>query len=73
MQPITPLRIIAHSIPLTPYTFTPPLLHESGQTYVHMRKILDRYGLPYDELTGEQIVYDVAEKFYQGLFVGRCC
>jgi hypothetical protein len=40
-------------------------LFRHGGTYVAMRRILERYGLPYNDLTGEQIVYDVADKFYQ--------
>ena len=42
------------------------LYRRHGQGFVDMRRIIERYGLPYSDLTGEQIVYDVAEKFYQG-------
>ena len=51
--------------PLTRTSFHHPHRPRHGGTYVAMRRIVERYGLPYDELTGEQIVYDVADKFYQ--------
>lgn len=34
--------------------------------YCDMVKIRDRYGIPFDTMTGEEIVYQVAEKMYQG-------
>jgi ribosome biogenesis GTPase A len=41
-------------------------LHRNHPSYVDMRRISDRYEIPYSDMTGEQIVYEVAEKFYQG-------
>jgi ribosome biogenesis GTPase A len=41
-------------------------LHKTHRTYVDMRRIKLRYELPFDEMTGEEIVYTVADKFYHG-------
>jgi len=41
-------------------------LSKSQKGYVDMRRINDRYEIQFDEMTGEEIVYEIAEKFYQG-------
>jgi hypothetical protein len=41
-------------------------MHKSHKHYVQMNIILERYEMPFNEMTGEEIVYAVAEKNYQG-------
>ena len=44
-------------------------LHNAGSStkyYVKMNKIIDRYEMPFNTMTGEEIVYETAEKYYQG-------
>eukprot|EP01038_Epipyxis_sp_PR26KG_P014669 gene14669-19707_t len=41
-------------------------LHRKQAGYVNMKKIIERYDMPFDSLSGEEIVYNVAERYYQG-------
>ena len=41
-------------------------LHKSHHSYVSMKTIKDRYGMPFTDMSGEEIVYEVADKNYKG-------
>lgn len=41
-------------------------VHSESRGYVNMRKILERYKIAYETMSGEEIVYEVAERMYQG-------
>ena len=41
-------------------------LHRQHAGFVDMRRIKERYDMPIDEMTGEDIVYQIAEKYYKG-------
>lgn len=41
-------------------------LYKANKPYVDMRRIKLRYEIAFDEMTGEDIVYTVADKFYHG-------
>ena len=41
-------------------------LHAREPSFVDMRRVEDRYEMPFRSMTGEEIVYEVAEKFYKG-------
>jgi ribosome biogenesis GTPase A len=41
-------------------------VYRSHKEYVDMRRIVQRYDMPFNEMTGEEIVYNIAEKFYHG-------
>lgn len=41
-------------------------LHRRHPAYINMRHILDRYQLPFDKMTGDEMVYEFAEKVYRG-------
>ena len=41
-------------------------LHKQHKNYVGMKKIIERYDMPFNEMTGEEIVFEVARKNYQG-------
>ena len=41
-------------------------LHKQHKNYVGMNKIIERYDMPFNEMTGEEIVFEVARKKYQG-------
>jgi ribosome biogenesis GTPase A len=41
-------------------------LNRNTKSYINMKKINDRYGFSFDTMTGEEIVYKVAENVYSG-------
>lgn len=41
-------------------------LHQSNPSFVDMARIVQRYELPFTDLTGEEMVFEVAEKYYKG-------
>lgn len=41
-------------------------VYRIAPSYVDMRQILNRYKFPFNEMTGEEIVYEVAERVYRG-------
>lgn len=41
-------------------------MHQQHPRYVDMKHILARYKFPFDEMTGDEIVYELAERQYQG-------
>lgn len=41
-------------------------LHSQNPGFVDMKKILARYDFKFDELTGEEVVFEVAQRYYQG-------
>lgn len=41
-------------------------LHRSNPAYVNMKQIVERYNLPFDELSGEDIVQRYADRVYKG-------
>jgi ribosome biogenesis GTPase A len=41
-------------------------LHRRESSFVDMRRVEDRYGVPFRSMSGEEIVHEVAERFYKG-------
>jgi len=41
-------------------------LNKANKGYVNMKKMEERYELPFESHTGEELVYLIAQKFYQG-------
>eukprot|EP00600_Ochromonadales_sp_CCMP1393_P008839 CAMPEP_0174955012 /NCGR_PEP_ID=MMETSP0004_2-20121128/748_1 /TAXON_ID=420556 /ORGANISM="Ochromonas sp., Strain CCMP1393" /LENGTH=380 /DNA_ID=CAMNT_0016202899 /DNA_START=169 /DNA_END=1312 /DNA_ORIENTATION=+ len=41
-------------------------LHRRNPNYVSMSDIIKRYKMPYDEMNGEEILYEIANKVYRG-------
>jgi ribosome biogenesis GTPase A len=41
-------------------------LHSTHKSYVDMRRIIARYDIPFQQMSGEEIVHEVASKFYHG-------
>ena len=42
------------------------LHYKRGRDYVQMNKIEERYNIPFRTYTGEEVVYEIADKFYKG-------
>lgn len=41
-------------------------LHRTAKYYVDMSRIVDRYNLDFTKMTGDEIVYEIGQKFYKG-------
>lgn len=41
-------------------------MHKDHPSYVDMARLSNRYKLPFSDMTGEEIIYEVAETYYKG-------